>query len=138
MQTFLPYEDIEESLSVLDFQRLGKQRVEAFQLLKIINGSTKAWSHHPATLMWLNYSDFLTLYYNLSLDIFAKHGGNNIKLQLLPCKKYSAKPYWLGNKEFHDSHKSNLLRKKPEYYSQFNWDVPDNLPYVWPTSEPIL
>lgn len=36
MQTFLPYEDFNQSTAVLDRQRLGKQRVEALQLLKAI------------------------------------------------------------------------------------------------------
>lgn len=34
--------------------------------------------------------------------------------------------------DFHASHRSNLLRKDPVWYSQFNWTEPNNLPYVWP------
>jgi hypothetical protein len=41
-------------------------------------------------------------------------------------------PDFIGKKEFHDSHKSKLLFKKPEHYSQFNWNVPSDLEYVWP------
>lgn len=41
-------------------------------------------------------------------------------------------PKWLGNDKFHASHRSNLLRKKPEYYSSFGWKESDNLPYIWP------
>ena len=33
MQTFLPYDNFEESASVLDWKRLGKQRVEAMQIV---------------------------------------------------------------------------------------------------------
>lgn len=36
VNTFLPYEDYDESAQSLDRQRLGKQRVEAFQILNII------------------------------------------------------------------------------------------------------
>lgn len=36
MQTFLPYEDYEESAKSLDYRRLGKQRVETYQLLKVL------------------------------------------------------------------------------------------------------
>lgn len=32
----------------------------------------------------------------------------------------------------HASHRSNLLRKEPEYYTQFGWTEPPDLPYVWP------
>ena len=38
-------------------------------------------------------------------------------------------PKWLGDVDFHKAHQSNLLRKDPEYY---NFDVPDDLPYIWP------
>ena len=33
MQTFLPYPDFQLSAECLDYKRLGKQRLEAFQLL---------------------------------------------------------------------------------------------------------
>jgi geranylgeranyl diphosphate synthase type I len=39
---------------------------------------------------------------------------------------------WLGDKKFHASHRSNLLRKDSKYYSQFKWSEPNNLEYVWP------
>jgi len=38
MQTFLPYPDFAQSLRVLDSRRLGKQRLEAMQLLRAISG----------------------------------------------------------------------------------------------------
>jgi Pyrimidine dimer DNA glycosylase len=41
MQTFLPYSDITESLRVLDDKRLGKQRVETFQIINAITGRPK-------------------------------------------------------------------------------------------------
>lgn len=44
-------------------------------------------------------------------------------------------PSWFGKQEFHDSHKSNLLRKDPKHYGQFNWNVKSNLPYYWPTKQ---
>jgi hypothetical protein len=48
--------------------------------------------------------------------------------------KLYLKPTWFGNKKFHSSHRSNLLRKNKEHYSQFGWTELDNLPYVWPES----
>jgi hypothetical protein len=40
-------------------------------------------------------------------------------------------PHWLGDEEFHASHRSNLLRKDFEYYSKHGWtDNPED-PYVW-------
>ena len=53
MQTFLPYESFEESASVLDWRRLGKQRVEGMQIINAINNPKKqGWQNHPATIMW--------------------------------------------------------------------------------------
>lgn len=40
-------------------------------------------------------------------------------------------PSWLNN-EFCKAHRSNLLRKNKEFYSKYNWNVPDSLPYIWP------
>jgi hypothetical protein len=41
-------------------------------------------------------------------------------------------PDWFGNKEFHASHRSNLLRKDPEFYGKYGWTEPHDLPYIWP------
>ena len=41
-------------------------------------------------------------------------------------------PWWIGDADLHRSHRSNLLRKDPEWYGQYGWRIPDNLPYVWP------
>ena len=59
MQTFLPYESFAESAKVLDWRRLGKQRVEGMQIIKAITGEKrldgkpyKGWINHPASVMW--------------------------------------------------------------------------------------
>ena len=66
MQTFLPYADFVKTAKCLDYRRLGKQRVEAFQILNILEGkTTKAgWKHHPAVLMWEGYENALKKYFN--------------------------------------------------------------------------
>jgi hypothetical protein len=40
-------------------------------------------------------------------------------------------PSWWGNEKFHDSHKSNLLKKDFEFYSKYRWKVDSTNPYVW-------
>jgi Pyrimidine dimer DNA glycosylase len=133
MQTFLPYEDFVESLECLDYRRLGKQRVEAMQLLKVINSDDPkiAWRNHPAAKMWRGYSSALTHYMNLAIEEWLHRGYKNT-MTIVPIDNIFDFPPWLGNKDFHNSHKSNLLRKQPEYYNKFGWNVPDDLPYVWP------
>jgi len=41
----------------------------------------------------------------------------------------------LGNKDFHASHRSKLLFKDPEWYSQWGWVEDDDMEYFWPTKE---
>src|SRR3954467_10297198 len=52
MQTFLPVADFADSARLLDSPRLGKQRVEALQILRAIELPDYGWVNHPAVLMW--------------------------------------------------------------------------------------
>ena len=140
MQTFLPYPSIKKSIHCLDDKRLGKQRVEAKQILDILQGRSKgnAWKNHPAVLMWKGYESCLVYYYNASLYEFTQRGHNNIKLQPIDVSTIGIVleyPPWFGDDRFHASHQSNLLRKDPIHYSQFGWEESDDLPYFWPTKE---
>lgn len=135
MQTFLPYESFSASAYALDRQRLGKQRVEAWQILRVLTGQTNGWANHPAVKMWRGYDNALAYY---GVRICSEWIGRGYKDTLLPkfiehnSKNILTLPHWLGDEQFHTSHKSNLLRKDPEHYGQY-WDnIPDDLPYVWP------
>lgn len=132
MQTFLPYPNIRKSIFVLDNKRLGKQRVEAFQILNILlkRTNTKGWKNHPAVKMWKGHSNALKLYLNEAINEWVKRGfNNNMKKEIVRGKIVF--PIWFGNKKFHASHRSNLLRKDKKHYSQFNWKESENLPYLW-------
>lgn len=140
MQTFLPYFDFKQSAECLDWRRLGKQRVEAFQIIKTINrkiskdykGETFPWCNHPAVLMWVGFVAALKLYYNSVVKEWMRRGcQNNMKLYSVNMSEL-VMPNWLGDENFHNSHKSNLLRKDPAWYRVYNWNVPNNLPYIWP------
>ena len=61
MQTFLPYPDFKKSLQALDYRRLGKQRVEAYQIIRVIKYGD-GWQHHPAAKMWRGHINALKLY----------------------------------------------------------------------------
>ena len=136
MQTFLPYVEFEETASVLDQQRLGKQRVEGYQILNILAAPnyTGGWRNHPAVLMWRGYENALRLYVNAIIREWEKRGFRNNMLYYDLSQAEITFPWWLGDPRLHDSHKSNLLRKNPSYYRQYGWNVPDNLPYYWPVS----
>ena len=66
MQTFLPTSDFRESARLLDYKRLGKQRVEGMQLLNAMQPDydKKGWLKHPAKIMWEGHEDMLRKYVN--------------------------------------------------------------------------
>jgi hypothetical protein len=136
MQTFLPYPNLRKSLEVLDSRRLGKQRVEAFQILNVLLNRTekKGWRNHPAVKMWKGYENALKLYLNTAIELWISRGYKNT-MKLEKIKGKIVLPLWFGGKKFHKSHKSNLLRKDKSHYSQFGWKEKDNLPYVWPNND---
>lgn len=133
MQTFLPYPDFVQSVKVLDYRRLGKQRVETFQVLNILleRTPTKGWRNHPVTLMWTGYEEALKLYQNYTILEWIDRGyKNNMKFEQIDHSSIIYPP-WFGEQVFHKSHRSNLLRKDYEYYSQF-FDEASDLEYHWP------
>jgi hypothetical protein len=140
MQTFLPYPSFYDSLKVLDNKRLGKQRLEAMQL---VNSTLKlaadpnakvGWANHPARTMWRGYLDALKMYHNLAIQEWIIRGfKNTMKTYEIP--EVVTLPHWLGREDFHASHRSNLIRKDPIWYGQFGWTEPNNIEYVWPTSD---
>lgn len=132
MQTFLPYPDFAASAKVLDYRRLGKQRVEAYQLLRAINGETKGWRNHPAAVMWTGYEPALHMYAREMCKEWIGRGYADTMLNRFEIHEEFEMPPWVGNEALHASHRSNLLRKAPEYYSQFGWTEPDDLEYIWP------
>ena len=131
MQTFLPYSDFKRSAQCLDTKRLGKQRVEALQILKALYIPDYGWANHPATKMWGDYPMALGLYMNVCIDEWISRGYNNTMSKATIDSDYLVMPAWLGNTRFHDSHKSNLLKKDYEFYKQFNWNITDSIPYYW-------
>jgi hypothetical protein len=58
--------------------------------------------------------------------------NNTMKIYENLVNKSFSYPDWFGNKEFHASHRSNLLRKDPEFYGKYGWTEPHDLPYIWP------
>lgn len=143
MQTFLPHADFVDSAACLDQQRLGKQRVEAYQILLVLTGRSEGWKNHPAVKMWHGHTPALIDY---ALTVIAEWKSRGYKDNLAPkiieialsdnidLEASIEFPAWLGNEEFHALHRSNLLRKNAAHYGQFGWGEAANLEYVWPTS----
>ncbi len=137
MQTFLPYKDFTLSAQCLDYRRLGKQRVEALQIFNALEGiPTKSgkqytgWLNHPAVTMWRGYEEALLLYKNKMIEEWILRGYNNT-MEMIGVSDDVEMPHWLGNEKLHASHRSNLLRKDFEFYSQYGWRETPNLEYYW-------
>lgn len=142
MQIFLPYPDMKQSLKVLDYKRLGKQRVETYQIISAITRRPKldgtpykGWLNHPCTIMWRDYLPALKMYLNYSIAEWIVRGYRNNMAFESYNEDEVVLPKWFGDQKFHDSHKSNLLKKDFEFYSKYKWDVNPENPYVWMDDE---
>lgn len=142
MQTFLPYPSFQESAACLDYRRLGKQRVEAWQILQTLTGKSSGWANHPSVKMWEGYENALCLYgLRMCLEWIKRDYKDTLynRIHSFVVEDVNSPfPPWLGNESFHASHRSNLLRKDPVHYSQFGWTEAPDLPYVWPTNEVLV
>jgi hypothetical protein len=136
VQTFLPYPDFRASCLVLDDRRLGKQRVETFQILRALTWPTYAWKNHPAVAMWRGFVPALVAYGLASCAEWTRRGyGDTVADQLAAWGTHPSYdlPPWFGLDEMHRAHQSSLLRKDPAHYAALFPGVPDDLPYYWPT-----
>lgn len=139
MQTFVPELTFEESAKVLDYRRLGKQRVEVLQIIQalvpVTGRKTHGWRNHPATKMWQENIAGLSAYGVAICDEWIARGyKDTCREKIISHVEPDMEdlPSWWGNAMVHDSHKSNLLRKNLEYYSRYDWDVTNDIPYFWP------
>lgn len=136
MQTFLPDANYQYCASVLDRQRLGKQRVEAWQILRTITGEgPQGWANHPAVKMWRGHEGHLALYGAMMCREWLQRGYKDSlmpRFNRLMFHENADVPAWIGDAALHRSHRSNLVRKLPEHYGALWPDVTPDLPYVWP------
>lgn len=153
MQTFLPDPNFETCARTLDWRRLGKQRVECKQIMTALehwhnddlfkdNGRLRGWVHHPATLMWkhpeepLRYLPALQHYYNCMVKEWIRRGFNNTMPLYNVVLSELVLPPWLGDPDFHHSHKANLVHKDREHYAPLFGDLPFE-EYIWPLIESV-
>lgn len=137
VQTFLPYEDFAESAKCLDTKRLGKQRVEALQILNaLLKPDAKGWKNHPAVKMWRGNERTLIQYGLAICDEWRSRGHRDTVREKLLAWSDAARggsaPQWLSDGRLHASHRASLLRKDPSHYSAFGWEDDPTLPYFWP------
>jgi hypothetical protein len=149
MQTFLPYPDFARSAAVLDDRRLGKQRVEAVQVLRALTRLTYGWKRHPAVRMWAGFPEGVAAYGLVVCAEWVRRGwadtcaatiGADLAEVGRPAPRTQAElaarmllPDWIGDERVHRSHRAALLRKDPEHYGPLFDDVDPAEPYFWPS-----
>lgn len=142
MQTFLPDSNFSTSARVLDRARLGKQRVETMQIMQTLTRTTGGWVNHPAVKMWRGYAWALLQYQRAICNEWTSNRGYKDTCLQKTIDTYNTLsgdmqneyvyPPWYGRPDVHESHKSNLIRKKEDHYKTFWPNVSDDLEYVWP------
>lgn len=148
MQTFLPSRSFAESALYLDDRRLGKQRVEAKQILLALGvpvgdnppNPTSSWRGHPAVKMWRGHEIALVSYAMEVCCEWRRRGfKDNLFWEFWDAREHlhsigadDSAPSWLGDQSVHASHRSNLLRKDASHYGRFGWSEPNDLEYHWP------
>ncbi|MGC8583310.1 MAG: pyrimidine dimer DNA glycosylase/endonuclease V [Thermoproteus sp.] len=130
MQIFRPYVDWSKSARVLDNRRLGKQRVEAKQVIMailrrmgVLNDGRRGWLNHPVVLMYYNdgrpYLDDLVGYFEATVAEWRFRGfRNEISLaDIMPLIKSATSAPGTPITHVHEvEYRRVLLLKDPCYY----------------------
>lgn len=148
MQTFLPYgADYKANAKCLDNKRLGKQRVEGYQILKALLGESTGWVNHPATRMWKGHEYQLFQYLiNICMEWRDRGYKDTVqdslyKLMFKYKVPFSQLPEWLNNPAVSITHQANLFIKNSEHYKLFEPATkiyqdficcPNKCNYYWP------
>jgi hypothetical protein len=161
MQTFVPLtSSFDDIARTLDRARLNKQALEGWQILMTLleldpqgnHRIPKGWVNHPAVKMWRGHEMTLYLYIQAMVTEWKRRGYKStigdkakatiaraIELELL--SRPTTNPYWMSNMNdfslIASSHRTALLNKDYEWYSQFKWPEdtgvrPETYEYIWP------
>lgn len=138
MNVFVPYKSpIDCAKALYGDKRFNKQILECQQILKAINGETKAWANHPCTKMYAPHKEWL-YNYMMCLSFFREYKKGNEGAFKYCCyydsEANKATPPFLTD-DFCNQHKRRLFTKAPELYPQFagygtsevNWYVVDGV-----------
>jgi hypothetical protein len=146
----MPYgSDYSASAKSLDNKRIGKQRVETYQILRALLGESKGWTRHPATLMWKGHEFQLYEYQSAICTEWSRRGFKDTVMEstkklimekgLRPT--YNA-PDWTSIPALAITHRANLYLKDPIHYAKFEDEAkvfadyvccPETCKYWWYT-----
>lgn len=146
MQTFVTSTDENPVMAAiltaenLDSKRLGKQRVEAKQIWTALVDNV-GWIHHPATKMWSGHTHALAIYGHAMCSVWIKRGFDDSlrpwfreRCEEIEWPNKPKWPWWFGNAQMVQSHRSNLVHKLPQHYGPLFPEVAElpRMPYLWP------
>lgn len=142
MITFLPDPDFGRSALCLDPKRLGKQRLEAQQILDVLLAAERSRDlrggrpddpvrvgrllalTHPACAMWVGYEPALEVYLTYVINEWIRRGYESVRWTgstTIPLLTPNQLPWWLGDPRVHGRHRRVLKGKDPAYYRRFRW-----------------
>lgn len=104
-----------ETAQTLDSRRLRKQIIECRQILKAIDGKTKAWANHPCTLQYRKHRYWLERYMQCLecyINDLPRAANGYSALADIHRPLFHTTPYF-------DSMKRRLYTKDPEHYAQW-------------------
>lgn len=104
-----------EMAKALDAARLNKQIIECQQILDALDGSKKAWAHHPCTRQYRGHERWLMNYMGCLLRYkYGEYGRAEMSSQW--CEK-DRPPF--HTEEFFNQMKRRLYTKNPVHYAQW-------------------
>jgi hypothetical protein len=127
MQTFLPYgRDFAANAACLDDRRLGKQRVETYQILRTLWGVSDGWKNHPAVRMWEGWEDVLVIY---GLHVCHAWQLRGYKDTVADKITQAAGPYFDGKHRRFDVERDSVwLRRDANSWWYSTWQYQSYLP----------
>jgi hypothetical protein len=131
--TFVTADTPMECAKVLSTKHLGKQRLEAYQIIRVLLGQQNGYKNHPICKMWYENVDGLKYYYNCCIDEWVARGFKNTMVKYDDIKD-PALPWWFTNKQIQACHMASLVRKNDEYITKFNIQNYDSYldhGYIW-------
>ena len=105
-----------ETAQALDKRRLNKQIIECRQILKAINGESKAWANHPCVKMYRSHVEWLEMYLG-ALDDYRDGNMEHAKFFSLLADKHWRPPF--HTQEYFNQMKRRLYTKDHEHYKQW-------------------
>ncbi|CAO3593840.1 unnamed protein product [Absidia cylindrospora] len=146
VNNFLISQIFSDTAKILDNKRLGKQRVETFQIINILDKKIKkgnkkkriGFVNHPAVKAWDGHSDALKLYCNAMLEEWERRGfKNNMAYYDVADAAHVKLPAWVYNEKIHMSHKARLVQKDGSHYGPLFPEVVGTeymrRGYIWPS-----